>query len=154
MGLLGGAGADPDPAHPHHPVHPVPHHGAGYHDIPYCANGGHCVPPAHCAPWYLESLYDPAAPCYLGPNTPGVCCVPKKSACKSINKVIIHSLSGQMSHIPCPAFNEKFVLRLCDSHRFARHGKLNHIKMNTKKIGPTLLALFSKTVLIAGRSVC
>ena len=92
MGLLGGAVAEPDPAHPHHPVHPVhpvPHHGAGYHDVPYCANGGHCVPPAHCAPWYLESLYDPAAPCYLGPNTPGVCCVPKKSACKSINKVII-----------------------------------------------------------------
>ena len=73
---------------------------------------------------------------------------------KGINKVITYSLSGQMSHIPCPAVNEKFVLRLCDSHRFARHGKLNHIKMNTKKIGPTLLALFSKTVLIAGRSVC
>ena len=96
MGLLGGAGADPDPAHPHHPVHPVPHHGAGYHDVPYCANGGHCVPPAHCAPWYLESLYDPAAPCYLGPNTPGVCCVPKKSACKYINKVTIYNPSGQL----------------------------------------------------------
>jgi len=44
----------------------------------YCANGGYCVAPVLCAPYYLESLYDPAAACYLAPGTPGVCCPPKK----------------------------------------------------------------------------
>ena len=58
-----------------------------YHAVPhgepaYCANGGACVEPVLCSPWYLESLYDPAAACYLGPSTPGVCCAPKKPACK------------------------------------------------------------------------
>jgi hypothetical protein len=33
----------------------------GYTKVAYCANGGYCVPPVHCAPHYLESLYDPAA---------------------------------------------------------------------------------------------
>ena len=56
----------------------------GYAAAPYCANGGYCVPPVFCAPWYLESLYDPAAPCYLAHGTPGVCCATKKPACKYI----------------------------------------------------------------------
>jgi len=47
-------------------------------EIAYCANGGYCVPPVLCAPYYLESLYDPAAPCYLAHGTPGVCCPQKK----------------------------------------------------------------------------
>jgi len=39
------------------------------------------VPPSACAPYYLESLYDPSAHCYLSPDTPGVCCPsPKKDA--------------------------------------------------------------------------
>lgn len=50
--------------------------------VPYCANGGECVPAVHCAPWYLESLYDPAASCYLAYGTPGVCCPHKKGSCK------------------------------------------------------------------------
>ena len=54
----------------------------GYAEVAYCANGGYCVPPVHCAPYYLESLYDPAAPCYLAHGTPGVCCPPKKAPCK------------------------------------------------------------------------
>ena len=37
----------------------------GYDAGPYCANGGYCVPPVACAPWYLTSLYDSAAACYL-----------------------------------------------------------------------------------------
>ena len=56
------------------------HH--GYAEVAYCANGGYCVPPVHCAPYYLESLYDPAAPCYLAHGTPGVCCPPQKAPCK------------------------------------------------------------------------
>ena len=44
----------------------------------------YCVPAMHCAPWYLESLYDPAAPCYLAHGAPGVCCPPKKPACKHV----------------------------------------------------------------------
>jgi peroxidase len=56
---------------------------AGYAPVPaahapYCANGGYCVPQALCAPSYLDLLYDPAAPCYLAPNTPGVCCLHRK----------------------------------------------------------------------------
>ena len=54
----------------------------GYAEVAYCANGGYCVPPVHCAPYYLESLYDPAAPCYLAHGTPGVCCPPQKAPCK------------------------------------------------------------------------
>ena len=57
-------------------------HGYGAAPAPYCANGGYCVPPVLCAPWYLESLYDPSAPCYLAHGTPGVCCAPKKPACE------------------------------------------------------------------------
>ena len=57
-------------------------HGYAAAAAPYCANGGYCVPPVFCAPWYLESLYDPAAPCYLAHGTPGVCCATKKPACK------------------------------------------------------------------------
>ena len=49
---------------------------------PYCPNGGQCVPPVLCAPWYLESLYDPGAPCYLAHGTPGVCCAAKHPSCK------------------------------------------------------------------------
>jgi len=50
-------------------------------DAPSCSNGGYCVPPSACAPYYLESLYDPSAHCYLSPDTPGVCCPsPKKDA--------------------------------------------------------------------------
>ena len=44
----------------------------------FCANGGYCVPPSFCAPWYLDLLYDPAAPCLLAHGTPGVCCVVRK----------------------------------------------------------------------------
>jgi len=55
-------------------------HGYAAAAAPYCANGGYCVPPVFCAPWYLESLYDPAAPCYLAHGTPGVCCATKKPA--------------------------------------------------------------------------
>jgi peroxidase len=73
--LVGVSQADPtaDPAI-------VAHAGHGYAAVPvtYCANGGYCVPPAACAPWYLESLYDPTAACYLAHGTPGVCCAPKK----------------------------------------------------------------------------
>ena len=54
----------------------------GYDAGPYCANGGYCVPPVACAPWYLTSLYDSAAACYLAPGTPGVCCPPHKPSCK------------------------------------------------------------------------
>ena len=54
----------------------------GYDPVPYCANGGYCVPPVACAPWYLTSLYDPAAACYLAPGTPGVCCPATKPTCK------------------------------------------------------------------------
>ena len=42
----------------------------------------YCVPQSLCAPSYLDLLYDPAAPCYLAPNTPGVCCLPRKDTCK------------------------------------------------------------------------
>jgi len=54
----------------------------GYDPVPYCANGGYCVPPVACAPWYLTSLYDPAAACYLAPGTPGVCCPATKPTYK------------------------------------------------------------------------
>ena len=54
----------------------------GYVSAPYCGNGGYCVPPSFCAPWYLDTLYDPAAPCLLAHGTPGVCCVTKKPPCK------------------------------------------------------------------------
>ena len=86
LGLLGGVSAEAE-ADPAHPVHVVPGHPTSAYpvEVPYCANGGQCVPPSFCAPWYLESLYDPAAPCYLGPNTPGVCCVNKKPTCKSLH---------------------------------------------------------------------
>ena len=53
-----------------------------YEPVPYCANGGYCVPPVACAPWYLTSLYDSAAACYLAPGTPGVCCPAHKPSCK------------------------------------------------------------------------
>ena len=70
----------------HHVVaaHPgLPHHGyGGYKAAGYCANGGSCVPPVFCSPNYLESLYDPAAPCYLAHGTPGVCCLPRKHPCE------------------------------------------------------------------------
>ena len=55
---------------------------AAYDQPAYCGNGGYCVPPVFCSPWYQESLYDPAAPCYLAPGTPGVCCVTKNPPCK------------------------------------------------------------------------
>jgi len=77
MGTMGvmmisvGVVAESDPAY--HAVPAEPLHG-------YCANGGVCVEPVLCSPWYLESLYDPGAACYLGPSTPGVCCAPKKPA--------------------------------------------------------------------------
>ena len=63
------------------------HHGHhapayGYEAAGYCANGGACVPPVFCSPNYLESLYDPAAPCYLAHGTPGVCCPHRKSPCE------------------------------------------------------------------------
>ena len=54
----------------------------GYDAGPYCANGGYCVPPVACAPWYLTSLYDSAAACYLAPGTPGVCCPAHNPSCK------------------------------------------------------------------------
>jgi len=75
------ADADADAAilAPHGAHHGVAaHHGYGYEAAGYCANGGTCVPPVFCSPNYLESLYDPAAPCYLAHGTPGVCCLPRK----------------------------------------------------------------------------
>ena len=69
--------------HPGLPHHGLPHHGyGGYEAAGYCANGGSCVPPVFCSPNYLESLYDPAAPCYLAHGTPGVCCLPRKHPCE------------------------------------------------------------------------
>ena len=68
--------------HPRLPHHGLPHHGYGYEAAGYCANGGSCVPPVFCSPNYLESLYDPAAPCYLAHGTPGVCCLPRKHPCE------------------------------------------------------------------------
>ena len=56
--------------------------GYGYEAAGYCANGGSCVPPVLCAANYLESLYDPAAACYLAHGTPGVCCLPRKPPCE------------------------------------------------------------------------
>ena len=56
--------------------------GYGYEAAGYCANGGSCVPPVLCAANYLESLYDPAAACYLAHGTPGVCCLPRKHPCE------------------------------------------------------------------------
>jgi len=53
-----------------------------YDPVPYCSNGGYCVPPVACAPWYINTLYDPAAACYLAPGTPGVCCPPRKQSYK------------------------------------------------------------------------
>ena len=47
-----------------------------------CSNGGYCVPQVTCAPWYLQSLSDPGAGCYLAPGTSGVCCLPRKPTCK------------------------------------------------------------------------
>ena len=76
------ADADADPALLVAAGHHAGHAGYGYEAAAYCANGGACVPPVFCAPNYLESLYDPAAPCYLAHGTPGVCCVPRKSPCK------------------------------------------------------------------------
>ena len=69
--------AEPDAAVISHP------HGHVYAHEPYCSNGGACVPPALCAPWYLESLYDPSSPCYIAHGTPGVCCVQKKGSCNN-----------------------------------------------------------------------
>ena len=57
-----------------------------YDAAPYCSNGGYCLPPVACAPWYLNTLYDPSAACYLAPGTPGVCCPPRKSSCKYSNE--------------------------------------------------------------------
>jgi len=54
-------------------------HGYTLAAVVVCGNGGYCVPPVICAPWYLDSLVDPAAPCLLALGTPGVCCVPKKN---------------------------------------------------------------------------
>ena len=55
----------------------------GGYEIPYCPNGGSCVPPSACAPFYLNALHDPVgAACYLAPGTPGICCVPRHTSCK------------------------------------------------------------------------
>ena len=51
----------------------------------YCSNGGLCLPPVLCAPAYLETLYDPSAPCHLAPGTPGICCPPRKPACEYLD---------------------------------------------------------------------
>ena len=51
----------------------------------YCSNGGLCLPPVLCAPAYLETLYDPSAPCHLAPGTPGTCCPPRKSSCEYLD---------------------------------------------------------------------
>ena len=59
-----------------------------YETAPYCSNGGYCVPPVSCAPWYLNTLYDPAAACNLATGTPGVCCPPRVTSCEFI--LIIH----------------------------------------------------------------
>ena len=55
------------------------------HNEHYCANGGVCLPPVLCAAAYLETLYDPSAPCHLAPGTPGVCCPPRKSPCEYLD---------------------------------------------------------------------
>ena len=90
--LVGSSLAEPDPgAEATFLAH-------GYVSVPLCGNGGYCVPPTLCAPWYLDSLYDPAAPCYLAHGTPGVCCVARKPPCKLecpcrfISVKIIHKL--------------------------------------------------------------
>ena len=64
----------------------------GYDAVPYCANGGYCVAPVACAPWYLATLYDSSASCYLAPGTPGVCCPVAKPACKYRDTLLILSL--------------------------------------------------------------
>ena len=51
----------------------------------YCSNGGVCLPPVLCAPAYLETLYDPSAPCHLAPGTPGTCCPPRKPSCEYLD---------------------------------------------------------------------
>ena len=73
--LVGSSLAEPDP------VAEAAFLAHGFVSAPFCANGGYCVPPTFCAPWYLDSLYDPAAPCYLAHGTPGVCCVTKNPPC-------------------------------------------------------------------------
>jgi len=55
----------------------------GGYEVPYCHNGGSCVPPSACAPFYLNALHDPVgAACYLAPGTPGICCVPRHTSYK------------------------------------------------------------------------
>ena len=61
----------------HLPVFPPSEH--------YCSNGGVCLPPVLCAPAYLETLYDPSAPCHLAPGTPGTCCPPRKPSCEYLD---------------------------------------------------------------------
>ena len=78
--LAVGVSAEADPAILSHHGHHAPYTAA--HHVPYCGNGGVCVPPVFCSAYYLEALYDPAAPCYLAHGTPGVCCAPKKHSCK------------------------------------------------------------------------
>ena len=47
-----------------------------------CYNGGQCVPPVQCAPYYLSSLLKPDSFCLVGQDSPGICCNNYKSSCK------------------------------------------------------------------------
>ena len=51
--------------------------------VSQCPSGGPCVPPVHCAPHYLSSLYDPSSSCLLTVDTRGVCCPLYQPACRS-----------------------------------------------------------------------
>ena len=72
--LVVGAGGEPEAAVRSPGFPPDPSH--------YCSNGGYCVPNVLCSTHYMETLYDPAAACYLAHGTPGVCCPPKKASCE------------------------------------------------------------------------
>ena len=70
--VLCSSSPEPDPA--------ILHYASAPPDT-FCSNQGYCVPPVICAASYLESIYDPAAPCSIAPGTPGVCCPPTTRGC-------------------------------------------------------------------------
>ena len=49
---------------------------------PLCIDGGSCVAPVSCAPWYLTTLYTPGAGCELATGAPGICCPHRIQTCK------------------------------------------------------------------------
>jgi peroxidase len=71
------------------PKAPVPPH--RFDAGPYCANGGYCIPPVGCAPWYLSNFYEPSASCSLAPGTPGVCCPSRLPSCKLCLNYVSHT---------------------------------------------------------------